>query len=213
MMRKYDMLVGAVLQSLEIEDKYHGHVAYSCRYLARSYMKQQRKEKRDDQDGRRSSRSPDRIETHQKDGHYKDGKEGKEGGLKPLAGGEGVKPKRINSRRVERVKSEDERYFDANDESGGEGSRSPHRQDSKSLAASKFYDAEDGETEESEPPSFKREVGLLPGSASPDSSKKNQDVTDNEELRNFVKAQVILSTQESPEYANIDKEVSSTQVS
>lgn len=44
-MRKNDMLVGAVLQTLEIEDKFHGHVSYSSCYLARSYIKQEGKVK------------------------------------------------------------------------------------------------------------------------------------------------------------------------
>jgi vacuolar protein sorting-associated protein 13A/C len=37
--RKNDLLVGAVLQTLEIEDKFHGDVSHSCRYLVRSFVK------------------------------------------------------------------------------------------------------------------------------------------------------------------------------
>lgn len=185
------MLVGAVLQSLEIEDKFHGHVGISCRYLARSYIKE------------------NRNTDNKQDKHNSPEKDGRKGGIKQLSLNHGRKLRK--AKLSQSGSSGDERFFDANDESGnesGSSSFSSHRQDSMSDAASKFYDAEDrGEPDESEPPSFKREVGLLPGSASPNPNGANQDITDKEGLRSFVKAQVIMSSQESPMYADIDKEV------
>lgn len=189
-MRKNDMLVGAVLQTLEIEDKFHGHVSYSSCYLARSYIKQEGKvkEERNLQIG------------------------GSKGGTKHLKSGSGNNPWTIGPLKPKLTpqdSSGDERFFDANDDSGYESSSSSsslHRRDSSSDAAIKFYDAQEGEDDHDEPPSFKREAGLLPGSAS--SRQDDYDVTDNEELKSFVKAQVIITSPESPTYASIDKEVS-----
>jgi len=209
-MRKNDMLVGAVLQALEIEDKFHGHVSHSCRYLARSYIKNERNGE-GGRDGERAMSSSSHHYNRKKREDQQLQKEGSNRGTKQLAEGSGN-----NSRSAVSSKSKlnhsstsgDERFFDANDESGDESSSTTlnsRRHGSSSDAAAKFYDAED---DENAPPSFKREVGLLPGSASPQPNKGDRDVTDNEELQSFVKAQVVMTSPESPTYASIDKEVS-----
>ncbi|KAG0604101.1 hypothetical protein M758_10G145000 [Ceratodon purpureus] len=198
-MRKNDMLVGAVLQALEIEDKFHGHVSPSCRFLARSYIKKDRNGKRDD-DGRAISSS-----SHHSDRKKHEG--GKNGDLKQNSGNNSSNSSSSHSKLERYGTSGDERFFDANDESGYESTSSTfssHRHGSSSDAAAKFYDAED---DQNAPPTFKREVGLLPGTASPEPNKHESDVTDNEELKSFVKAQVIITSPESPTYASIDKEV------
>ena len=192
-MRKNDILVGAVLQTLEIEDKFHGYVSYSCRYLARSYITQESKVK---------------AERNLKEG------------AKQLTSGSGSNSwKQTGSSKPKLTpqdSSGDERFFDANEsgyESGYESSSSTfslHRRDSSSSdMIAKFYDAQGGEEDDhDEPPSFKREVGLLPGSAYP-SQEDDSDVTNsNEELKSFVKAQAIMTSPKSPMYASIDKEVS-----
>jgi vacuolar protein sorting-associated protein 13A/C len=207
------MLVGAVLQALEIEDKFHGHVSHSCKYLARSYIKNERKEK-GGHDGEKAMSSSSYHSNRKSRDDRQPQKEGNTGGTKQLTNDSGT-----NSRNGGSSKSKlshyntsgDERFFDANDDSGYESSSSSFssHKHSSSDAAAKFYDAED---DQNEPPSFKREVGLLPGSASPEPSKDDRDVTDNEELKSFVKAQVILTSPESPTYASIDKEVSNQSV-
>jgi len=188
--RKNDMLVGAVLQTLEIEDKYHGHVSYSCRYLARSYIKQESKVKKE-----RNFSTRESIGETKKLTIGSDNNSWKTGPSKPKL--------------TPQDSSGDERFFDANDESGYESSSSTfslHRRSSSSDTAVKFYDAQEGEDDNDEPPSFKREAGLLPGAAS--SSQDEYDLTENEELKSFVKAQVIMTSPESLTYASIDKEVS-----
>lgn len=188
-MRKNDMLVGAVLRTLEIEDKFHGHISYSCRYLARSYIKQESKVKEEQnlRIGRSKARTmqltPGSISTFWESPS--------KGELTPQSS------------------SGDERFFDANYESGYDSSSSSlsvHRRDSSADVFLKFFDAQEGVNEHVEPPSFKREVGLLPGSTS--SSQDVYDVNGGDELKSFVKAQVIMTSPESPTYASIDKEVS-----
>lgn len=201
-MRKNDMLIGAVLQSLEIEDKFHGHVSQSCRYLARSYIKKDGNGK-GGHDRERSMSSPSHYSNRKKDREFQN-----EGSSVGNGSGNNSFAGSSKSKLIHYDTSGDERFFDANDESGYESSSSSfssHRHGSSSDAAAKFYDAED---DQDAPPSFKREVGLLPGSASPDPNKNDRDVTDNEELQSFVKAQVIITSPDSPTYASIDKEVS-----
>jgi len=209
-MRKNDMLIGAVLQALELEDKFHGHVSPSCRYLARSYIKKERNGK-GGHDGERSMSSSSSHSSRKKREDRQLQKEGSKRGTKQLTKGPGNNSRSAGSSKLKLSQSGtsgDDRFFDANDESGDESSSSTlssHRRGSSLDAAATFYDAED---DESAPPSFKREVGLLPGSASPEPNKNDRDVTDNEELKSFVKAQVIMTSPESPTYASIDKEVS-----
>lgn len=189
-MRKNDLLVGAVLQTLEIEDKFHGHVSHSCRYLARSFFKHESKVKEEWNLLTGGSKG----ETKQFG--YGSGNNSSKTGLS--------KPKLTQQR-----SSGDERFFDANDESGYESSSSTFsllRRDSSSDRYVKFYDALEGEDDQDALPSFKRKVGLLPESAF--SSPDDFDVTNSEELKSFVKAQVIMTSPESSAYASIDKEVS-----
>ncbi|KAG0557949.1 hypothetical protein KC19_11G167800 [Ceratodon purpureus] len=208
-MRKNDMLVGAVLQALEIEDKFHGHVSHSCKYLARSYIKKDRKGKgrHNSEKAMASSSSHFKQKSREDRKHQKVGNEGETEQLTNDSANNSRNAGSLKSKLSHSNTSGDERFFDANDDSGNDSSSSTfssHRHGNSSDAAAKFYDAED---DHNEPPSFKREVGLLPGSASPEPSRDDRDVTDNEELSSFVKAQVIITSPESPTYASIDKEV------
>ena len=203
------MLVGAVLQALEIEDKFHGYVSHSCKYLARSYIKKVRNEKGGYDSEKTMSSSSYHSNRENREGR-KAQKEGNKGGTKQLTNDSGNNSRNAGSSKstLSHSTSGEERFFDANDDSGyesGASNFSSHKHGSSSDAAAKFYDAED---DHNEPPTFKREVGLLPGSASPEPSNDDHDVTDNEELKSFVKAQVIITSPESPMYASIDKEVS-----
>ncbi|XP_024403056.1 uncharacterized protein [Physcomitrium patens] len=203
---KNQMLVGAVLQSLEIEDKFHGHVSYSCRYLARSYIKKKRKEQHHE-----SSRPTSPHEhTHLENLEDQKLKDKRSEVLINRSGNNSRNPGMSKPMLSRYNSSGDEHFFDAYDESDYESSSSTfslHTRDSSSDLAVKFYDAIDGEADNHEPPSFKREVGLLPGSASPDRSKSDHDVTDIEDRESFVKAQVIMTSPESRTYASIDNEV------
>jgi vacuolar protein sorting-associated protein 13A/C len=199
-MKQFDMQVGAVLESLEVEDKYHGHVSSSCRYLARSYIKESKKGHKNKKGGTKvsQSRKPDDPEQQQQP---------KSKALTETTRGGGSSSSL--SAVAHKGRSSDDRFFDATEDlvESDDGSRSPLRRRSFNRAAVIFYDAEEGsEDMEREPPSFKREVGLLPETTAASSSPADE-LSRSKSLQTFVKAQVIISSQESPEYANIDKEV------
>jgi vacuolar protein sorting-associated protein 13A/C len=199
-MKQFDMQVGAVLESLEVEDKYHGHVSSSCRYLARSYIKESKKGHKNKKGGTKvsQSRKPDNSEQQQQP---------KSKALTETTMGGGSSSSQ--SAVAHKARSSDDRFFDATEDlvESDDGSRSPLRRRSFNRAAVIFYDAEEGsEDMEREPPSFKREVGLLPETTAVSSSPTDE-LSRSKSLQTFVKAQVIISSQESPEYANIDKEV------
>lgn len=206
LMKQFDMQVGAVLESLVVEDKYHGHVSSSCRYLARSYIKESKKGHKNKKGGTKvsQSRNSDNPEQQQQPKSKSLTETTRVGGSSSSLSAVGHKGR-----------SSDDRFFDATEDlaESDDGSRSPLRRRSFNRAAVIFYDAEEGsEDMEREPPSFKREVGLLPGTTAASSSPADE-LLRSKSLQTFVKAQVIISSQESPEYANIDKEVFSLNLS
>ncbi|KAL2636221.1 hypothetical protein R1flu_007700 [Riccia fluitans] len=180
-MRTYDMSVGAVLQALEVEDKFHGHIAPSCKYLARSYIKTAPKTTGD-------SVSSNGRNGHGKHQHRHRSSDGKKGAK-------------------HRHNSEHDRFFDAQEEFLDAEDHHKHSLRRSSGSLSRFFDAEeDGNRsplDDQEPPSFKRDTGLLPLTDS------GQDPLE-EIVENFVKAQVILYSQDSPDYGSVDKQVKVT---
>ncbi|CAM6084054.1 unnamed protein product [Calypogeia fissa] len=102
--------------------------------------------------------------------------------------------------------SESDRFFDAEEDLDSEDSSTEsHRYTRSWNSLSKFFDAEEGDVDE--PPTFERTAGLLPVIGS---SGKDREVIQDEGLKNFVKVQVIMCSQESPDYADVDKQVTAT---
>ncbi|BBN04917.1 vacuolar protein sorting-associated protein 13A/C [Marchantia polymorpha subsp. ruderalis] len=183
-MRTYDMSVGAVLQALEVEDKFHGHVSPSCKYLARSYIKTAHK----------ITGVPPL--SNGRNGHGKHHRHRPSNGKKS--------PKRRQTSESDRFFDAPEEFLDAEEQSKG------HRLRRSSDSLSKFFDAEEDGNSQSgddrEPPSFKRDSGLLPLTG----LKENGEDVLKEGAENFVKAQVIMCSQDSPDYGNVDKQVKVT---
>lgn len=175
------MSVGAVLQALEVEDKFHGHVSPSCKYLARSYIKTAHK----------ITGVPPL--SNGRNGHGKHHRHRPSNGKKS--------PKRRQTSESDRFFDAPEEFLDAEEQSKG------HRLRRSSDSLSKFFDAEEDGNSQSgddrEPPSFKRDSGLLPLTG----LKENGEDVLKEGAENFVKAQVIMCSQDSPDYGNVDKQV------
>lgn len=182
-MKTYDMSVGAVLQALEIEDKCHGHVSPSCKYLARSYIKTSKTDKPPKMNGRANHSGNHSGRLHRQ---------------RPS-------PVPHHGKRISRDRGtgENDRFFDAAEDLDSEDSSPGRILRRSSNSLSNFFDAEEGGMEE--PPTFKRTSGLLPPTGP---QGKDHDVVQDEGLRNFVKVQVIMCSQDSPDYANVDKQVS-----
>eukprot|EP01018_Ginkgo_biloba_P007916 Gb_35998 [translate_table: standard] len=172
-MREHDMSIGAVLQSLEIEDAFGGQGCPPCQFLARSFIEN----------------------SSQAHGHRK-----------PSLGGETAKEfqkalenKQLDGNECSFDTSEDP--VDSPEEFQIEGSIKPTK------TVSDYFDAESSHVNDElskEALSFMRVPGLLPDLEEKHSSHVLEHMG---KLDSFVKAQIMLFNEDSPAYANVDKQV------
>lgn len=174
LMRRFDMSVGAVLQALEIEDKFSSKGSSQQHYLACSDINASRTQK--DSDDHAARRCYD--------------------------------VRRRKGKKVSNDRKESRDMFFDTEENLGEP-ENPQLSQSRHLSrsTSDFYDAEDfepgGSLSPKDPPKFERIPGLLPDLE--DHGKEG--FSKNELQEDFVKAQVILFSLDSPAYKNVDKQI------
>eukprot|EP01018_Ginkgo_biloba_P007485 Gb_23775 [translate_table: standard] len=172
-MREHDMSIGAVLQSLEIEDTFGGQGCPSCQFLARSFFE---------------NSSHDH------------------GQRKPSLGGETAKEFRTAWKNKQL--DGNECFFDTSEDpvdSAEEFQIGGSTQLTETV--SDYFDAESSLVNgmlSKEALSFTRVPGLLPDLEEKDSSHVLERMG---KLDSFVKAQVMLFNEDSPAYANVDKQV------
>lgn len=164
-MQAGNILIGTILRSLEIEDRYSlsGASTSMSRYLARSFINSS-----DDISSPSSSASLERAKS------------------------------RSSMRKTE----SDENFFEATDDFD-EVYESPHP-DQHQTSSEEFS---------LKPPGFSRIPGLIPdleSKSGEEEAEKNKN--DGDSSSSFVKAQIVVYDQSSPQYKNLDNRVSLFQV-